>query len=210
MATLTLYDFELDENCYRVRLALALIGLDHTTVAVNAFPLHEQTTTRYLALNPLGQLPILTDGDLVLHEAEAILCHLGRAHDPSGRWLPSGGDDFARVMLWLFFSARTLGATVAARLNAIFDAPGDPTALRQAAHRGLEIMNDHMAMQGARDVPWFAGADATIADIALFPAFALCRDYGIDHGEFPALRGWYLRFRALPRFRSIPGIPDYH
>ena len=36
------------------------------------------------------------------------------------------------------------------------------------------------------------------------------RDFGIDHDEYPALRRWARRFRALPGFKTMPGIPDYH
>ena len=43
-----------------------------------------------------------------------------------------------------------------------------------------------------------------------FPAFALSRDFGIDHDAFPALRRWARRLRRLPGFVTMPGIPDYH
>jgi glutathione S-transferase len=46
--------------------------------------------------------------------------------------------------------------------------------------------------------------------VALFPLFALSRDFGIDHDEFPGLRRWIRRFRALDGFITMPGIPDYH
>jgi glutathione S-transferase len=57
---------------------------------------------------------------------------------------------------------------------------------------------------------WFVGHGPTLADLTLFPSFALSRDYGIDHDEFPALRRWIRRFRGLNGFQTMPGIPDYH
>ena len=36
------------------------------------------------------------------------------------------------------------------------------------------------------------------------------RQFGIDHDEYPALRRWARRFRTLPGFKTMPGIPDYH
>jgi hypothetical protein len=39
---------------------------------------------------------------------------------------------------------------------------------------------------------------------------ALSRDFGVDHDEYPALRRWARRFRKLPGFLTMPGIPDYH
>lgn len=210
MSEIVLYNFELDEGCYRVRLALSLLSLDFQAVAVDVFPGREQTTPPYLALNPSGRLPILKEGDLVLSGTEAILAHLARAHDPSGRWLPVSGPDFAGVMQWLVFSAHDMAAAIEARQTSLFGLPGDLAGLTASARKGLRIMEDHMVHRSFAGQDWFATTQATMADVALFPAFALSRDFGIDHDDFPALRRWARRFRALPGFRTMPGIPDYH
>jgi glutathione S-transferase len=207
---LVLYNYELDESCYKARLALSMLGLDWQAVAVDVFPGREHLTLPYLAMNPSGRLPILKDGDFVLHGTEAILAHLARSHDPTGRWLPAEGKTFAAVMQWLNFSARDLDVTLAARRYSLFNAPGDEATLRAASSRAIRIMDDHMTVRGFGREGWFAAPHATIADIALFPAFALGRDFGIDHDEYPALRRWARRFRALPGFKTMPGIPDYH
>lgn len=207
---LVLYNYELDESCYKARLALSMLGLDWQAVAVDVFPGKEHLTLPYLAMNPSGRLPILKDGDFVLSGTEAILAHLARSHDPTGGWLPAEGKTFATVMHWLNFSARDLDATIAARQQSLFDAPGDEATLRAASSRAIRIMDDHMTARGFAREEWFAASHATIADIALFPAFALSRDFGIDHDEYPALRRWARRFRALPGFKTMPGIPDYH
>jgi glutathione S-transferase len=208
---LTLYNFDLDESCYKVRLALSLLGLEWDTISVDVIPGKEQLTPPFLAINPLGRLPILKDGDLTLSGTEAILAHLARTYDASGIWLPAGGKDFSKVMQWLNFSARDLEITILARQHMLFDLPGcDDDALRSASVKMLRIMDDHMIAQGFEGAGWFAAQHATVADIALFPAFALSRDFGVDHDEFPALRAWARRFRKLPGFRTMPGIPDYH
>jgi glutathione S-transferase len=207
---IVLYNYELDDSCYRVRLALSLLGLEWQAVAVDVFPGKQHLSPPYLAMNPSGRLPILRDGDLVLHGTEAILAHLARSHDPSGKWLPAQRREFAEVMQWLIFSANDLGVTIAARQHSLFGTPGDETSLRAASARAIRIMDDHMTVRGFAQLEWFAAGHPTIADIALFPAFALSRDFGIDHDEYPALRRWARRFRALQGFKTMPGIPDYH
>jgi glutathione S-transferase len=187
-----------------------LLGLEWQAVAVDVFPGKQHLSPPYLAMNPSGRLPILRDGDLVLHGTEAILAHLARSHDPSGKWLPAQGREFAEVMQWLIFSANDLGVTIAARQHSLFGTPGDETSLRAASARAIRIMDDHMTVRGFAQLEWFAAGHPTIADIALFPAFALSRDFGIDHDEYPALRRWARRFRALQGFKTMPGIPDYH
>ena len=103
-----------------------------------------------------------------------------------------------------------LGTTIAAHQHSLFDTPGDESSLRAASSQAIRIMDDHMTARGFAHADWFAAGHTTIADIALFPAFALSRDFGIDHDEYPALRRWARRFRALPGFKTMPGIPDYH
>jgi glutathione S-transferase len=210
MAEIVLYNHELDENCYKIRLALSLLGLKWRTIAVNAFPGKEQTTLPFLAMNPLGNLPILIDDGATLFGAEAILAHLARSHDGSGKWLPPDGLDFASVMQWLVFAAGPLAVTVEARRNSVFDTPGDTAALQGSSARMLRIMDDHMLARGFDGRDWFAASEPTIADVALFPAFALSRDFGIDHDEFAGLRRWARRLRRLPGFVTMPGIPDYY
>ncbi len=214
MSDITLYDFEFDEGCYKVRLLLAALGLACDKVAVNMVPGAEQRQPPLLALNPLGTLPILEDrtgGDtIVMRDAEAILAYLGHRHDPARTWLPTEPAAFGQVMTWLTFSARDLQAAVLARRHAIFEEPADAAAAQAGALAALRAMDDHMTAREFDDAAWFVGAGPTLADIALFPSFALSRDIGIDHEAYPALRRWMRRVRALPGFMSMPGIPDYH
>jgi len=207
---LVLYNYDLDDNCYKVRLALSMMKLEHEIVAVNVFPGGEHRTPPFLAMNPMGTLPILKDGDLTLFGAEAILAHLARTHDAAAAWLPIEGGSFSAVMQWLVFASGALSATARARSQSLFGTPGDEHALRADAHRAILTMEDAMTMAGFHGKGWFAGKKPSIADVALFPAFALSRDFGVDHDEFPALRKWARRFRAIPGFLTMPGIPDYH
>ncbi len=210
MSSITLYNYELDDSCYRVRLALSMLKIPHETRAVDMVPGNEQKQPAMLALNPQGAVPILTDGPLTLYGTEAILAYLAKAYDASGTWLPADPAAFGGVMQWLVFSAGTLPAAIEARKVALFDVPGDEHALRAESRSAFRIMDDHMTLRQLGGHEWFAGDGPTLADLTLFPIFALSRDFGIDHDEFPGLRRWIRRFRAIPGFRTMPGIPDYH
>jgi glutathione S-transferase len=210
MPAITLYNYELDEGCYRVRLLLSFLGLEYETSAVDMLPGHEEKSPPMLALNPVGALPILTDGALTLYGTEAILANLARAYDKTDAWLPADATVFAGVMQWLTFSASVLREAILARKVAIFGVPGDFEVSKVAARRAFRIMDDHMTLRQFDGAEWFAGSGPTLADLTLFPIFALSRDFGIDHDEFPALRRWIRRFRTLSGFRTMPGIPDYH
>ena len=63
-----LYDLEPSGNCYKVRLFCALANIPLDLVPVD-FMAGEHKSAKFLAMNPLGELPILQDGDLTLSSA---------------------------------------------------------------------------------------------------------------------------------------------
>jgi len=208
--SLRLYDFELDENAYKVRLLLAFLGLDYAKVAMDVFPGTEHKADAFLKLSPVGELPALVDGEVVLFQSEAILAYLARRYDGSGLWLPEGPAALGAVTQWLAFAAHELRAATTARRGALFGVPIDEAATRAAVRAAFRILETHLVMQGLAGRSWLVGDAPTIADIAVFPAFALSRDFGIDHGEYPALRRWLRALRDLPGFIPMPGVPGYH
>ncbi|RLL65060.1 glutathione S-transferase family protein [Paenirhodobacter hankyongi] len=209
MSAPLLHNYDLDEDCYRARLVAACSGVALDLRNVDMFPGAEHRSDAYLRLNPLGTLPILQDEMLVLTQPEAILRRIA-ALDPERRLMPEDSIIAARIDDWLAFWAQHLAPAKAAREIALMATPGDLAALSARTARMLRVMEDHMTHQTIRGLGFFAGPELTLADLALFPAFALSRDHGLDHDAFPALRLWARRVRLTPGFITMPGIPDYH
>ncbi|MCX5497410.1 glutathione S-transferase family protein [Kaistia dalseonensis] len=208
--SIVLHDYELDSESYKVRLLLSVLSIAYQKVAVNVHPGQEQRSPSYLKLNPLGTLPILVDGETVLYEAEAIIAYLAKAYDPAKSWLPDDPAAFGKVMIWLAFASRDLAAANLARLHHMLEVPADAVEVGRASRAAFRVMDDHMTKRELGGASWFVGDHPTLAEIALFPAIALSRDFGIDHDEYPALRRWMRRVRTIPGFITMPGIPDYH
>ena len=57
---------------------------------IDFHPGREHKSAWFLRLDPLGQVPVVEDGDLTLCDAQAILTHLAARYDRSGRWYPTG------------------------------------------------------------------------------------------------------------------------
>jgi glutathione S-transferase len=206
---LTLHNYELDEQCYKVRLLLAALDRAYVKVDVDVYPGNMQRSLPYLKLNPNGKLPIITDGVFVLYGVEAILTYLAHKYDATRKWLPNAPPDFGLVMQWLTFAAVELEAASLARANALLEIEIDERAVQRAARGAFRIMDDHMVRREFDSERWFVGSSATIADIALFPGIALSRDFGVDHDEYPALRRWMTQMRTIAGFITMPGIPSY-
>ncbi len=61
-AKIVLYNYWRSSSSYRVRFALAVKGLEYTTVPVNLLA-DEQSSAKHKAINPMGYVPcLLVDG----------------------------------------------------------------------------------------------------------------------------------------------------
>lgn len=202
-----LHDFPLDEEGWKVRLGLSLMGIAHRRRGVDVVPGRELETPAYRTLAPLGRLPVWEEDGLVLRDPQAILLRLAEAHDPARRFLPADPAGRAAMQDWLFFAARDLWPAREARQAAL--AGEVPPVLFAAARRALAVMEDHMTERALHGAAWFVGDAPSLADIALHPAFALSRDWGLEHEAFPKLRRWARQLRDLPGYAPMPGIPDH-
>lgn len=205
---LTLYDYELSGNCYKIRLMLGFLGLDHRTRHVDFHPGFEHRSDWFLALNPLGQLPVIDDDGLIIRDANAILTYLASRYDPSGRW-GYGADPLrsARIAEWLGFAADLTGSIGAARLHDAFGFDLDAETARKAGKRQLRILDEHLWFQEQAGHSWLVqGTHPTIADVACFPYTALSEDADLPRDDYPALRRWHDRFKRLDGFKPMSGV----
>ncbi|KAK1287883.1 hypothetical protein QJS10_CPB19g00329 [Acorus calamus] len=72
---LKLYSYWRSSCSHRIRIALNLKGLDYEYKAVNLLK-GEQFGPAFLKLNPIGYVPALVDGDIVVADSFAILLYL--------------------------------------------------------------------------------------------------------------------------------------
>ena len=200
--TIKLYDFDRSGNCYKVRLIASLLELGYERIPVNLFK-GEHKTPEFLQLNPLGQVPVLADGDLILADSQAILTYLARCYGDD-RWLPQEPELLSQVVRWLSISAGEMpqGLGAARRYYLIKDKTVNIDAATQKAEAVLAIVNQHLAN---RD--WLVSDQATIADIAAFPYIALAPEAQIALDAYPNILSWIDRIKHLPGFVGMPGIP---
>jgi len=72
---LQLYSYHRSSCSFRVRIALNLKGLDYEYKAVNLLK-GEHKSPEFLKLNPIGYVPALVDGDIVIVDSFAIIMYL--------------------------------------------------------------------------------------------------------------------------------------
>lgn len=195
-----LYNNELSGNCYKIRLMLSLLKLEHELVPID-LKNHQQKSPAFLKLNPLGQVPVLTDGDLVLRDAQAILVYLARRYGGDD-WLPSSPEQMSKVVQWLSTAANEIFNSLAmARRHYLFNGTVNLELALSNAHQLLQIMDEHLQQ---RD--WLECNQPTIADIACFPYVGLASDAKIDLKPYPHVIAWLNRIKQLPGYVGMPGL----
>ena len=161
------------------------------------------TSAEFLAVSPMGQIPALTDGDLLLTESLAITAHIARRL--GGALGPQSAAEQALMEQWSLFAAtgiETPALEIMATLaSGATDLPEVQAALSVGAEklrRPLKRLQGHLA---AHD--WLVGDRFTVADINT----AECLRYAQGHptllAEYPAVKAWLERCQARPAFKAM-------
>ncbi|WP_372634518.1 glutathione S-transferase family protein [Alcanivorax jadensis] len=174
----------------RVRWALEEAGLPYR---VESVPFRDRDAGHF-SHQPFGQVPWLTDGDLIIFESGAILLHLaGR----SEALMPADPQRRSEVTQWLFAA---LNSVEAASLPwSLFKFSGDTadTPGRQHLEGFLQARLQHMeAVLADRD--WLVGA-FSVADILMADVLRLVDRFD-GLAEYPACRDYVTRATARPAF----------
>lgn len=196
--SLILYGTALSGHTHRVELFLNLLQLPYRRVDA---PAPVRKSAEFLGLNPLGQIPVLQDGELVLSDSNAILVYLAKRYAPGSAWLPEDALGAARVQRWLSLAAGEIAFGPArARISARFGDTGMPPALMQRlAGQALAFMESSLGQQD-----FLAAAAPTLADLACYAYIAHAPEGGIALEPYPRVCAWIARIRALPRFVAMP------
>lgn len=163
----------------------------------------EHMSPEYLAVNPNHQLPTLLDGDIRIHESNAILRYLCVKHALS-EWYPSEPAQRAAVEQWLDWNqCRLSPAVVDIVLNSVFLGDrGDAAAVERGRNRLREL--EPILESGLVGKSLLAGERATIADLSLASSIFQLGLASITPSG-PHTRRWFERVGAIEGFRrSLP------
>ncbi|HFO1294809.1 TPA: glutathione S-transferase family protein [Pseudomonas aeruginosa] len=205
---LKLYDYELSGNCFKVRLLLSILGVQYETEVVEFHPGREHKRPAFLRINPMGQLPVLQNGEKIIRDSQAILVYLASIFDPSRKWYPLDQPEvLGDIQVWLAFADSLTGSLSAARLHELFMYDFDADACRARAQTLLEVMDKHLWINRQQDFKFLCPlAHATIADIACFPYVAMADEAGLSLQDYPSVRLWLDEVRRIPGFTVMAGI----
>lgn len=141
----------------------------------------------YLAINPMGKVPAIVDGDFQLWESGAILLYLA---DKYGK-TPLSVLERATFTQWVLFANSTLATGVFVETNREKEMP-----------RLLTPLNEILARQ-----PFLLGNELTVADVAVGSMLAyIPLLLKLDLGAYPAVLNYIQQLSERVAFqKSIAG-----
>jgi glutathione S-transferase len=160
-------------------------------------------TPAYLAINPMGKVPALRHGDVVVTEAGAICAYLADAFPQAGLAPPPGDRLRAPYYRWMFFAAGPIDAAVSNKSFG-FAVPKERegTIGYGSLDRVLKTLEE--AVSGKN---YLVGDHFTAADV--YCGYAL--GFGLMFGAIekrPAFERYWNRLQARPAFMRARQIDD--
>ena len=119
-----------------------------------------QKTPEYLAINPMGKVPALKDGEATMAEAAAICAYVAE-RCPEAKLAPALGDPLrAKYLYWLFFAPSCIEPAMVQvatkiEMSSVSAGWGD-------AQRVFDVLDAALAKG-----PWILGENFSAADIAI-------------------------------------------
>jgi glutathione S-transferase len=202
----TLYSMQRSGNSYKVRLALARLGIPYKLVEVDILQ-GESRTPEFLAKNPNGHVPLLEVAPgRYLAESNAILWYV------AGGSMLAPEDRIARAeaLQWMFFEQHSLEPNIGAAFFWLALIKGGRDLQSHAledwmeeGYRALGVMEMHLSKNH-----FFVAGHFTIADIALYAYTHVAHECDYDLERYPAVRAWLARVEAEPGHVAMDWQPE--
>ncbi len=189
---ITLYQRTDCPFCWKVRIALAELGVDYQLVETELGEKHPDI----IRLSPTRTVPLFVDKETVIWESSVVLDYLDRRYEP-GRIVPDDPDAAVKLRLLQVYSDKVVGSSIFTlvkekRSKTEADWNQGVIAESESAWRECEQWLETQLT----DLPFF-GASFSVADCALAARFGVAEAYGVSiQNDTPRLYQWFENVKA--------------
>ena len=206
--TIKLYCFGESGNSYKAALALELSGLDWEPVFVDFFA-GAARSPEFRAINVMGEVPAMVDGDLTLTQSGAIQDYVV---EKSGKLGGNNATQTREILRWILWDNHKLSSPAGMTRFLINFLPKDkqPEGVIPFTQARLKAayatLNAHLE---TRD--WVVGDALTIADLSCCGYLYYPEPFGFTRTDWPHIDAWLTRIAATPGWKHpydlMPGSP---
>lgn len=195
--TMKLYCFGESGNAYKAALTLELAGVDWQENFIDFFK-GEARSEEFKAINPMGEVPVLVDGDTTLTQSGVIQQYVV---DQTGK-LGGKPEDRYEVLRWVLWDNHKMSSQAGVTRFLMNFLPEDKRPqevigfLQGRLKAAYSVLDAHLE---GRD--WIAGNELTIADISNSGYLFYDEPFGFDRADWPNIDAWLTRISQAPGWK---------
>ena len=183
-----------------VHWMLEEVGAEYEKVHID-FQKGEHKAPAFLAINPMGKIPVLVVDGTVVTEVPAIIAWLADAYPDSGLAPAVGTPERGAYYRWLFFGGSCIEPAMS---DTMFERP--PVARKGAL--GWGSLDDVVATleAGLRPGPWLLGERFSAADVYVGAELGWAAHLGVQQiKDSPIILDYVTRCRQRPAYQRTLG-----
>jgi glutathione S-transferase len=147
----------------------------------------EHRQPEFLAINPIGKVPAIVDGDFKLWESGAILFYLSQKYDQ----VPASLEEQSIINQWILFANATLGPGIFVESSREKETPKLMTPLNQILEKQ----------------PFMLGNEFSVVDVAVGSMLAyIPMMLQLDLSEYPAVVDYIKRLEERPAMQKAMSL----
>ncbi|WP_296418740.1 glutathione S-transferase family protein [Pseudooctadecabacter sp.] len=195
-------------NAYKAALTLQLSGAEWEPVFVDFFN-GASRSAEFRALNVMGEVPVMEDGDLILTQSGVIQDYVS---SKTGKLGGRSAAERRDVLRWMFFdNHKVSGVAGPLRFNTNF-LPADKRNADVNAFMEMRLMSALKIVETQlAETPFLTGDGLTIADLACCGYLYYPEPYGFNRADFPKIDAWLSRIEDTDGYKApydlMPGSP---
>lgn len=207
--TAQLYCFGESGNAYKAALTLTLAAMDWEPVFVDFFN-GETRKPEFRAMNEMGEVPVLIDGDVTLTQSGVIQDYVS---SKTGNLGGRSAAERREILRWMFWDNQKLSGTAGGTRFLMNFLPEDKRPAEVIAFQqnrlktAYQILDTHL-----KGADWIVGDQITIADIACCGYLFYEESFGFDRKAHPQIDRWLDQIAAQPGWKHpydmMPGNPS--
>jgi glutathione S-transferase len=183
-----------------VRWMLEEVGQPYRTVLLDYA---EMKAPDYLAINPMGKVPAIRHGDIVITEGAAICAYLADAFPQAGLAPPPGHRLRGPYYRWLFFAAGPVEAAATNKALGFVVPEGRERMMGYGTYADVMNVLETAVSQGA----YVAGDSFTAADVYLGAHLGFGMQFGTIEKR-PTFQRYWERIANRPAALRAKAIDD--
>jgi len=174
---------------------LTELGAEHEQVVVD-FGSGETSSPEYRRINPMGKIPTLVDGEVIVTEVAAICAYLADRYPEKGFAPPPNSRERGRYYRYLFFPGTTLEPMFTTKLLGVTDYPAESVGWGDFER----CMATVESMTPLSD--WVLGSQFSAADVVFGGTLDFAVQFGWLESPSPRVAAYVRRIKDRPAYRQ--------